>query len=921
VTNTCLSLLFTQDRLFETVKGDMAIVSKIADSLVSSQVNLLNANAQIAAQRLGAATTQDELERVMREQVDSDGNFMAMTIFNSSGVVAEWGTPATPPELIGSEYVKGAFKGRSGISTTRKDPSGELVFHICVPMNGRRVLSVTIPGMFFSDLLEDFSIWDSGSIFIIDEEGTIIASARTFMVEERYNYIERAKTDPGSERIGALIGMMAREAEGVGSYDYLGEERICAYRKITGSSAGWTLGVAAPISESPAAQVYQGLFLTAAVFLMLGFIVSVSAAKRLAMPFELIKTQNAHLEELHRLAKSASEAKTSFLANMSHEMRTPLNAIIGLSELMLSADEGEIEGEGGMRDNLEKIYNSGVTLLGIVNDILDISKVESGKMELIAVEYDVPSLINDTITLNVMRMGDKPVDFVPVIDANLPSRLIGDELKVKQIFNNLLSNAFKYTKEGMVELRVTSEADGGSVWLVAAVKDTGIGIRADDMQKLFSEYNQVDVKSNRHIEGTGLGLSLAKKMAELMDGSISVESEYGQGSTFTVRLRQELATDTPIGEKVAQNLRKCSYLEQKRSRNSKLVRTRLPYAKVLIVDDVATNLDVAKGMLRPYGMQVDCVFSGQQAVDLIRKGEVRYDAIFMDHMMPGMDGIEATRLIREEIGTEYAKTVPIIALTANAIMGNEQMFLECGFQAFLPKPIDIMRMDMLIKQWVRDPAPGRRGLPPGEDEGRPGGGGKIFRDGWRVEGIDLRKAIERFGGSEGALIEALGSYARNTGALLDKLRSPSEGGLGDYAVVVHGVKGSSYGVCADDVGKDAEALERAAKAGDFAFVSEGAGAFISKAEALLSRLAAALELTAGGGGKPRRDAPDAGALTRLKAACEAYDMDGVDAAMSELEGYDYGTQPDLAPWLRERVDMMEFQQILDRLADAGDGEA
>jgi signal transduction histidine kinase len=304
---------------------------------------------------------------------------------------------------------------------------------------------------------------------------------------------------------------------------------------------------------------------------------------------------------------------------MSHEMRTPLNAIIGLSELGL----GEEEVNGVVRDNLEKIYSAGMTLLSTINDILDISKIESGKFELVPVEYDTPSLVNDVITLNIMRIQEKPIDFKLVINEELPANLFGDELRVKQIFNNILSNAFKYTREGTVEWTVDFEREGEDVWLVSKVKDSGIGIKEEDLRKLFSDYNQVDTKSNRAIEGTGLGLSITKRLVEMMDGRIEVQSVYTEGSTFIVRLRQDALDDKCIGQKLADSLMRFSYAEKKRDKSQKMVRAQIPYARVLIVDDVSTNLDVAKGIMKPYGMTIDCVTSGQAAIDRIRNGTVR----------------------------------------------------------------------------------------------------------------------------------------------------------------------------------------------------------------------------------------------------------------------------------------------------------
>jgi PAS domain S-box-containing protein len=407
-------------------------------------------------------------------------------------------------------------------------------------------------------------------------------------------------------------------------------------------------------------------------------------------------TLHKNLEAAVNEAQTANKAKSDFIANMSHEMRTPMNVVIGLTDLMLEDDIPP-----AVRKNLEKISLAGRSLMGLINDILDISKIEANRLELIPVRYDTASLFSDVILLNMIRIGNKPITFKLDINENLPQSLFGDDLRVKQIANNLLSNAFKYTQKGTVTLGVNFDRAGDAdVWLSLYVNDTGIGIRDADILKLFSDYNQVDTKANRQVEGTGLGLSITKKLVELMDGEIFVESEYGTGTTFRLRIRQGFVADTPLGAETANNLRSFSYSEKQKSVNEKLVRPDLSYARVLVVDDMRTNLDVVANLLRKYKMQVDCVTNGQDAINLIAAGEPVYDTIFMDHMMPNMDGIEATVNIRA-IGTEYAKLIPIIALTANATAESKQLFFENGFQAFLAKPVNIRKLDIAIRTWVQ----------------------------------------------------------------------------------------------------------------------------------------------------------------------------------------------------------------------------
>ncbi|MDR0322293.1 MAG: transporter substrate-binding domain-containing protein [Treponema sp.] len=399
--------------------------------------------------------------------------------------------------------------------------------------------------------------------------------------------------------------------------------------------------------------------------------------------------------------RNASEAKSRFIANMSHEMRTPMNAIVGLTDLML-----EEETPGVVKETLKKINTAGNTLMELINDVLDISKIEAGKLDLTPVKYDMASLLNEILAINMIRIKEKPITFKLDINKDMPRTFFGDDLRVKQVLNNLLSNAFKYTKEGNVTLGIncqhegTPDGTGNDIWVSFYISDSGIGIREEDIPKLFTDYNQVNIQTNRKIEGTGLGLSITKKFVEMMDGEISVESEYGKGSTFRVLIRQGLVAGETVGKETAENLSSLRYSDNKKHTHEKLVRPDLSYARALVVDDFPTNLDVAAGMLRKYKMQVDCINNGQKAIELIATGEPLYNVIFMDHMMSEMDGIEATKAIRA-LGTEYAKNIPVIALTGNAVNGTEQMFLDNGFDAFLSKPLNMMSLDSVVQQWIK----------------------------------------------------------------------------------------------------------------------------------------------------------------------------------------------------------------------------
>ena len=423
----------------------------------------------------------------------------------------------------------------------------------------------------------------------------------------------------------------------------------------------------------------------------------VSREKTLGNRYEELLDLNEDRKNRILTAERASHEKSVFLANMSHEMRTPLNVVVGLTGLMMEETTSP-----EIKENLRKINIAGNDMMSIISDVLDISNIEAGKLALSAVTYDVAHMLNDVVTSNITDIESGAVVFEIDISEDLPCYLYGDDLRVKQILNNLLSNAVKYTKAGKVTMGVScAREEYENVWMSAYVSDTGIGMREADMKKLFIDYNQVDIRANRMVEGTGLGLGVTKKLVELMGGEINAETVYGKGTTFRLRIRQRFVDDRIFGPETAENLRNFSYFEKKKRVQEKLVRPNLSYLRVLVVDDFRTNLDVTASMLLKYKMKVDCVTSGQEAIDLMERGTPVFNAIFMDHIMPEMDGIETTARIRG-LGTKYAKTIPIIALTANAIAGSRQIFLNNGFQEFLPKPVSVLDLDSVIYRWIRD---------------------------------------------------------------------------------------------------------------------------------------------------------------------------------------------------------------------------
>ena len=510
-------------------------------------------------------------------------------------------------------------------------------------------------------------------------------------------------------------------------------------------------------------------------------------------------------------AEAANQAKSQFLANMSHEIRTPLNAILGLSEMALRQEDPR-EKDACLKD----IRGSGRNLLENINSILDLSKIEEGKMEVEPEEYRILSVLHDVITVLGLRAREKKLDFRAEIDETIPAVLWGDNVHISHIIMNLGSNAVKYTQEGAVTLSVTWEPEAGARGvLVLHMKDTGVGIRREDMPYLFRSYGRLDRKANRHIEGTGLGLSIVQNLTELMHGTVGVESVYGQGSDFWVRLPQTVIDAAPCGP----------YRESvQREEGLHQASFSAPDAVVLLVDDQPINQKVCLGLLEPYGMQVFTAASGPEAIE--RMTQVWPDLVLMDHMMPGMDGVEATTRIRA-MGKKdpYFAVVPILALTANAMKGAREFFLANGFNDFLSKPMDLDKLDRVLGAWV----PEDKQLPPRREESartEP-----VPPDLAVLPGLDAAKGMAFCGRAE-VYRQTLAMFAGQLSDRVRRIRAALEKEReADYILEVHSLKSAARWVGAEDLGRRAEALEMAARADDWRKVSR-------ETEDLLARCAA-----------------------------------------------------------------------------------
>jgi len=568
------------------------------------------------------------------------------------------------------------------------------------------------------------------------------------------------------------------------------------------------------------------------------------------------------LEKAVETAQAASHAKSNFLSTMSHEIRTPMNAILGITEIQLQNETLD----ASTRDALDRIYVSGDILLGIINDILDLSKIESGKLELVLDKYEVASLISDTAQLNMMRIGSKPIEFELHVDDRLPAIIFGDELRVKQILNNILSNAFKYTAAGRVKLTITTEPevlnDSNNVTLIIIVSDTGQGMTKEQVDRLFEQYTRFNLEANRATEGTGLGMNITKNLLDLMNGEIFVESELGKGSTFTLRIPQGRGGSNVLGRELAENLQQFRSSSRAQMKRVQMTRESMPYGSVLIVDDVETNIYVAKGLLTPYDLKIDSADSGYMAIEKIKNGNA-YDIVFMDHMMPKMDGVETTKILR---GMGYKGS--IVALTANAVVGQADLFLDNGFDDFISKPIDIRQLNSVLNRLIRDKqAPAVIYIEQATPKKEPTAENAISSFNLRITEAFVRDAVKS--------LAALDS-------IIEKGDVYNDDDMRTYVIHVHGMKSALANIGNMELSAVALRLEMSGRNGDCEVLSAETPAFLSALRKVVEGLTEKERSN-----DERMIEEDRSFLREnlliVKAACESYDKKNARNAIAELK--------------------------------------
>ena len=699
--------------------------------------------------------------------------------------------------------------------------TGNVIISVVTALSDRNnVLGLDLTLSDVQEAVEAIQIDGNGYGYILNYDGTVIAHPD--LEEKGKNYSE----------IPGRAGVFEKAVEvGKGNFDMEIDGRKCTVF-VDEVLDQWHLII---VIESSSLLDDTVNILTVSILINLVVFGLISAFYIIGYRYE--RRMNRRIEEMKDIeqkkdyeakllkleksaADSANKAKSDFLADMSHEIRTPINAVLGMNEMILRESEDE-----QIIEYASNIKSAGTTLLSIINNILDFSKIEDGKMTLVPVEFDVAELIGNLVNSIYERARAKDLEFNVDIDRSVPSKLFGDDVRISQVIMNLLTNAVKYTESGSVTLSIRKlDQRKGNVDLRIEVTDTGIGIKDEDLDKLFKSFERIEERRNRHIEGTGLGLSIVNKLLAMMNTRLDVDSKYSIGSTFGFDLNLKVVDPEPIGD----------YEERRKAHMKNMEKTEhlyAPKAKVLVTDDNGMNLKVATNFLKIFGITPVTCSSGKETIELLKTD--KFDIVFLDHMMPLMDGIETLKILKED---HLVDDTVVIALTANAVVGAKEQYLNAGFDGYLSKPIIIKDVEKTLRTFL--PA---NVIESGSSEHvepiNPSKPAPVSVDKARSLGLNVEAAIEYSCGEEDLYIELLTDYAKNAEDKCDTLASYIENNsLANYRILIHSLKSSSKMIGADELSALAKDLEDASARNDEEYVKSHHDNFAKKFKELAGKI-------------------------------------------------------------------------------------
>ena len=661
----------------------------------------------------------------------------------------------------------------------------------------------------------------------------------------------------------SLVQSILQNGKSVAEYSHNGQKFMCFGSKIYNNQ----LVIFGLVTKEVVAigVEYIHIILLAVVLLICIILMTFSRAA-------LKSAENKELQVEKDAALQASKTKSEFLSNMSHEIRTPINAILGMNEMILREAKDK-----NILEYAENVKNAGNNLLGIVNDILDFSKIEAGKMEIIPVEYELASLLNDLVNMIQKRAENKGLQFIVVADKSLPTVLFGDEIRIKQVVTNILTNAVKYTEQGFVVLRVEPiQKFSKSLMIRFSIKDTGIGIKPEDIAKLFNAFERIEEKRNRTIEGTGLGMNITQSLLMMMGSDLKVESVYGEGSTFYFDIEQNIINPEPMGD-FAENFRRS--LQQHKEYHQKFT---APDAKILIVDDTVMNLTVVKGLLKQTKIQIDTSESGIDALELVQKNH--YDIIFLDHRMPKMDGVETLQKMKI-LPNNLNQNTPVISLTANAISGAREQYIAAGFQDYLTKPINSIKLEEMIMKYL----PAEKVSVSDENSAETVEENLNLPD-WlaQIDGLNAREGVEHCGDID-SYLDALKVFANSISAASDEIENFfNNKDWKNYTTKVHALKSSARVIGASELSERARRLEDAGNSGYIEEIKQDTMPLLTLYRSYTEKLSMLIEVKAeeNNSDKPLIEEENlAEAFDAMNDAAVNFDIDTIEFVLQSLEEY------------------------------------